>query len=188
MTEQSTRLFDLLKRSSDFVIERKGEWDHSAWTEFVASVSRGETDLNAEMQAHLGKTLEAIKSFYTATASTRGVNDAMANIMRNITQFISTHKSVWGHAEWEAFIQTVQADTVNLNEQAVAYLGGILESSKPLYSLAPPQAGTKKAEKAPVAKKAAVEKKTKAPVKKKKTTTATGSKAQKSGTRRKKTT
>jgi len=50
---------------------------------------------------------------------------------------VKRQKGVWGHAEWEEFMQTAQRNTRSLSEGTTEYLGGVLESMKVFYSLSP---------------------------------------------------
>jgi predicted flap endonuclease-1-like 5' DNA nuclease len=141
---------ELVKLSSDFVAQRKGVWDHSAWLDFISKVQKKGYDVSEEMQAYLGTELEAMKRFYDATTSTEGMEKALKRIAKDSVAFISKHKGVWGESEWQAFAEDIQKNTVELTEETTAYLGGILESSKVFYYLTPPKAAsTKKAPKAP---------------------------------------
>ena len=84
----------------------------------------------------------------------------MYDLMSDVAEFVTAHKGIWGQAEWEEFLQTVQEDASTWNEQRVAYLGGILESAKGLYSASTPTAGSKKATEASATKKPTRKKKT----------------------------
>ncbi len=139
MTIATPTFSDLVKLSSDFVTQQKGVWDHSAWLDFVANVQKKGFKIS-DMESHLGVVIEAMKRFYTATASTQGIEKAMTNLAMDSADFISKQKGVWGHVEWEAFANSVKQNTMDLSEEAVTYLGGILEAMKVFYFISPPPA------------------------------------------------
>lgn len=145
MAQKTIAPFDeLVKLASDFVTKQKGIWDHSAWSDFISSAQKQGVDLSEEMQSYLGEVLEAMKRFYAAAASTKGIEKAMTKITRDSAAFINDQKGVWGHAEWEAFTKGVQKNTMSLSEETTSYLGGLLESMKAFYSISPPPAPAKK--------------------------------------------
>jgi len=112
-------------------------WDHAAWLDFVAKAREQGLHIPEEMHAYLGEVLEAMKRFYTATASTQGIEKAMTDIAKDSAGFITEQKGAWGHIEWEAFAKRVQENTMHLSDEATSYLGGIVESMKALYSVSP---------------------------------------------------
>lgn len=153
MARMTIATFDeLVKFAGDFVASRKGVWDHAAWLDFVSNIQKKGFDLSEEMQAYLGEVLEAMKRFYEATGSTEGMESAMRAIVKDSIEFTKKQKGVWGHTEWEAFATGIQKNTLSLSEETTAYLGGILESVKAFYFIAPAPAGPKKVRKRAVAK------------------------------------
>ena len=136
-TEKSGRLEELTKMATDFVTMQKGMWDHAAWTDFVSNLKKKGFDLSDDMQSHLGELLEAMKRFYSAAGSTGSLENAMRSVMNESVDFIKKNKGVWGHSEWEEFLQTAQRNTLTLTEGTSAYLGGLLESIKVFYSVSP---------------------------------------------------
>lgn len=140
-------LDELVKLSSKFVTQRQGAWDHSAWLDFVSNVQKKGFEISEQMQSSLGEVVEAMKRFYTSTASTNGIEKAMLRIATDSAEFVKDHKGVWGHADWEAFAQRVGKNTISLSEETTSYLGDILESTKVFYSLAPADTVAKKVSK-----------------------------------------
>jgi predicted flap endonuclease-1-like 5' DNA nuclease len=136
-TEKTARLEDLTKLASDFVTAQKGLWDHAAWSEFLSKVRAKGFDISEEMQSHLGELLEAMKRFYAAAASTESVEKAMRTVVDDSVAFVTKHKGVWGHSDWEDFVKTVRQNTVVLSEGTTEYLGGVLESVKLFYGFSP---------------------------------------------------
>ena len=61
----------------------------------------------------------------------------MTNLAMNSADFIIKQQGVWGHAEWEAFANSVKQNTMDLSEEAMTYLGSILESIKVFYFISP---------------------------------------------------
>jgi predicted flap endonuclease-1-like 5' DNA nuclease len=144
-TEESVRFEELTKLATEFVTMRKGLWDHAAWTDFVSSLKKRGFDISEDMQANLGELVEAMKRFYTAAGSTESMEKAMRAIMDDSVAFVKSHKGVWGHSEWEEFLETMQRNTLNFTEGTAAYLGGVLESTKVFYSLSPTPSAPKTA-------------------------------------------
>lgn len=66
--EMATAPFnELVKMSSDFVAQRGGEWDHSAWLDFVSNAQKKGYEFSEQTLSSLGEVLEAMKRFYSAT-------------------------------------------------------------------------------------------------------------------------
>ncbi|HOC70922.1 MAG TPA: hypothetical protein PLL36_11960 [Candidatus Hydrogenedentes bacterium] len=56
----------LSKIASDFVVKKRGNWNHEEWEQFCAEVSKFGITLDTEMQARLGLLLETLKVFYVS--------------------------------------------------------------------------------------------------------------------------
>ena len=137
VTARTAPLEELTKLATDFVTTQKGFWDHTAWTNFVSGIGNKGFDISGEIQSNLGDLLEAMKRFYTATASTESMDNSMKKIVNDSVVFIEQHKGVWGHSDWEEFVKTVQQNTISLSEGTAGYLGGVLESIKVFYASSP---------------------------------------------------
>lgn len=151
-TVTTTRFDDLVKLAGEFVTNRKGMWDHTAWLDFVSDVQKSGINLTEEMQSRLGELLEAMKRFYEASASVEGIDKVMTTILSNSWEFIWQQRGKWGHAEWEDFAKRVQKNNLTLTQETTAYLGGILEATRAFYAMPPAPAASKKATKRPVEK------------------------------------
>jgi len=125
---------ELTKLASDFVTSQKGMWDHRAWMDFLSRVQRKGVEISEEMQSKLGDLLEAMKEYHTAITSTEDVQKAMSIVFDESVAFIIRQKGVWGHAEWEDFVKTIQQNTHTCSDGMEAYLGGVLESLKVFYT------------------------------------------------------
>lgn len=134
---RTATLDEIVRLAGDFVTRKEGTWDHADWLGFLTTLQQKGIDLSEEMQAYVGQLLEAIKRFYQATASTQGVEKALATVVKDSVNFVRVHHAVWGHDEWEDFTRRVQENTLNLSEETTAYLGSILESMKAFYAIAP---------------------------------------------------
>ncbi len=55
---------DVLALAGDFVIKRKGEWDHEGWESFVKKAGKAGVDTSELGLVKLGALLEATKSIY----------------------------------------------------------------------------------------------------------------------------
>ena len=138
MAQNSTSpLLSLIDLAGKFVEQRKGIWDHEAWSDFLADVQKKGFEVTDEMTANLGSVLESMKQFYQATTSTSGMAKVMTSIPRDTVTFIQNHKGVWGQSEWEQFLAEIQKKGVAYTEETTNYLGGILESVKRLYGTSP---------------------------------------------------
>lgn len=147
-----TGVDDLVKLAGEFVTRRKGVWDHTDWLDFVADVQKLGFNLSEEMQSRLGELLEAMKRFYTASASVDGIDKAMTTILSDSWKFIWQQRGTWGHAEWETFAKQTQKNTLNLTQESTAYLGGILEATRAFYAISPTAVASKKVTKRSVEK------------------------------------
>ncbi len=75
--------------------------------------------------------------------------EAMAlfdDLIKNASEFVKKQKGVWDHIEWEKFVKDIQQKGVDLTEDTKAYLGGILDAVKKLYSSLPLAAKEEKKE------------------------------------------
>lgn len=136
MEKVNTRTFDeIVKLAEDFVTQHKGKWDHAAWLEFLSTLQKKGFDITEDVKDYLGQVLEAMKSFYQATASMQGIEKALATVAKDSVQFVKERQAVWDHSDWEAFVSHIQKNTLRLSEETTAYLGGILESVKAFYHI-----------------------------------------------------
>ena len=116
MAKMKVGTFDeIVRLAGDFVTKQKGAWDHAAWLGFLSTLQKKGFDLTDEMQAYVGQLLEAMKRFYQATASIRGIEKALTSVAKDSVQFVKAHQAVWGHGEWEAFARHVQKNTLSLS-------------------------------------------------------------------------
>ena len=134
-TTRAAPFEELTKLASDFVTSQKGMWDHKAWTDFLSHVQHKGIGISEEMQSKLGDLLEAMKEYHAAVSSTEDMEKAMSTVLNESVAFIKRQKGVWGHAEWEEFVKTMQQNTRTWSEGMEAYLGGVLESLKGFYRL-----------------------------------------------------
>jgi len=136
-TAKTAPFEELTKLASDFVASQKGMWDHTAWMDFLSRVQQKNVDISEDMQSKLGDLLEAMKEYHTAVTSTEDIEKAMRTVFDESVAFIKRQKGVWGHAEWEDFVKTIQQNTRTWSEGTEAYLGGVVESLKAFYELSP---------------------------------------------------
>jgi hypothetical protein len=134
-TARTSPFEELTKLASDFVTSEKAMWDHRAWMDFLSRVQQKGVEISEEMQWKLGDLLEAMKEYHTAVSSTGDVQEAMSTVFNESVAFIKRQKGVWGHAEWEDFVKTIQQNTHTWSDGTEAYLGGVLESLKVFYAL-----------------------------------------------------
>jgi predicted flap endonuclease-1-like 5' DNA nuclease len=78
-----------------------------------------------------------MKEYHTAVSSTDDIENAMSAVFENSVEFVTRHQGVWGHADWDDFVRTMQENTRTWSEGMEAYLGGVLESLKVFYALYP---------------------------------------------------
>ena len=130
----------LVDLAAGFVTKQQGIWDHKSWQGFVSDTQKRGFDLTVEMQNNLGVTLEAFKKLYLASISVKGLENAMNGITTDGMNFVKQHKGVWGHAEWEGFINEIEKNSTNLSEETLAYLGNLVEAFKTLYFEVPADA------------------------------------------------
>ncbi|NLV45230.1 MAG: hypothetical protein GXY07_12105 [Candidatus Hydrogenedentes bacterium] len=56
----------LAKLAGDFVVKKRGSWDHEAWEEFCGAAAALGVEPDEEMRARLGLLLETLKVFYVS--------------------------------------------------------------------------------------------------------------------------
>jgi hypothetical protein len=136
-TARTTPFEGLTKLASDFVTAQQGMWDHAAWMLFLSHLEREGIAISEDMQARLGDLLEAMKEYHARVSSTEDIEKALGTVFNESAAFIQRQKGVWGHAEWEDFVKTIQQNTRTWSAGMEAYLGGVLESLKVFYTLLP---------------------------------------------------
>jgi predicted flap endonuclease-1-like 5' DNA nuclease len=136
-TKQTTALDELARLGSEFVTAQQGMWEHTDWLDFLARVQGRGIEISPEMEANLGELLEAMKEYHTAISSTEDIDKAVNTVFLNSIDFVKRHQGVWGHADWEDFVRTMQLNAHAWSEGMDAYLGGVLESLKAFYALYP---------------------------------------------------
>ncbi len=134
-TTRAAPFDELTKLASDFVTSQKAMWDHTDWMDFRSHVQQKGVEMSEDMQSKLGDLLEAMKEYHSAVSSTDDVEKAMSTVFNESAAFIKRQKGVWGHAEWEDFVKTIQQNTRTWSEGMETYLGGVLESLKGFYGL-----------------------------------------------------
>ncbi len=134
-TARTAPFEELTKLASDFVTSQKGMWDHKAWMDFLLRVEQEGVEISEDIQSKLGDLLEAMKEYHAAVSSTEEIEQAMSTVFNESVAFIKRQKGVWGHAEWEDFVKTIQQNTHTWSDGTEAYLGGVLESLKIFYAL-----------------------------------------------------
>jgi len=117
--------------------------------DFLSRVQQKGGEISEDMQSKLGDLLEAMKEYHTAVSATEDIEKAMSTVFNESVAFIKRQKGVWGHAEWEDFVKTMQQKTRTWSEGTEAYLGGVLESLKVFYALPPAAPVQKSAPAAP---------------------------------------
>lgn len=138
MSKDFTQVFnDLVGMAGKFVDQQKGVWDHKEWTNFITDAQKKGVEMTEEMKSHVGTVLESMKKSYNAALDTKGMENTMKDISTQTIKFIQDTKGVWDHTEWEKFLKEVQKKGMQLNDETTAYMGGIVESSKDLYSFLP---------------------------------------------------
>ena len=148
-TERTAPFEELTKLATDFVTTQKGRWDHKAWMDFLSRVQQKGVEISEDMQSKLGDLLEAMNEYHTAVSSTEDVEKAMSTVFMESVAFIKRQKGLWGHAEWEDFVKTIQQNSRTWSEGTEAYLGGVVESLKFFYALSPTALVQKSAPAAP---------------------------------------
>jgi hypothetical protein len=119
-TARTTPFEELTKLASDFVTAQRGMWDHAAWMHFLSHVEREGVEISEDMQSKVGDLLEAVKEYYAAVSSTEDGEKAMSTVFNEIVAFIKRQKGVWGHAEWEDFVRTIQQIMRNTSVGAIS--------------------------------------------------------------------
>ena len=120
-TTRSVPFEELTRLASDFVTSQKGMWDHKDWIDFLSHVQQQGIEVSDEMHAKLGELLEAMKEYHAAVSSTEDVGKAVSTVFNESAAFIKRQKGVWGHAEWEDFVKTIQ----QIAELRLSFFGNI---------------------------------------------------------------
>ena len=137
VTASTTPFEELAKLASHFVTAQQGMWDHAAWMLFLSHVQSEGLAISEVMQSKLGDLIKAMKEYHAAVSATQDIETAMSTVFNESVAFIQRQNGVWGQAEWENFVKTVQHNTGTWSAGMEAYLGGVLESLKDFYALLP---------------------------------------------------
>ncbi len=139
MAKKTVIGFDaLIYLTGKFVEQQKGVWGHTEWLSFLKDVQKKGFELSDDIINYLGSVLDAMKNVYESTVAAKGARNVMSGIATETINFIKTTKGVWGHSEWESFLRSIQKTGINLTDESLAYLGGVLESVNKIYATLPP--------------------------------------------------
>ncbi len=133
---------DLIKRAAQFVEKQKGVWDHSKWQGFAADIQKKGVKLTEEMQNYLGLVLESLKKFSSTSSAGREISGnistraekLVSSLSEQAATFVEKTRGKWEHLEWEKFLKDSQQRGIDLTEETMANLRGLLESAKKFYS------------------------------------------------------
>ncbi len=154
MAEKKTEGFDfLIDYLSQFVERQKGIWDHNSWVEFLTDIQKQGFELTDDVKDFIGSLLESMKKTYESITDTEGIEKVISKISKLTMDFIKKTNGIWGHSEWEMLLNDIQKEGINLTDETMAYIGGILESANKIYAVLPPPI-SKKAPKKTVKKSA----------------------------------
>lgn len=64
MAKKNDIVRDVVALAGEFVIKRKGEWDHETWETFLKKAGKAGADTSEGGQVLLGKLLETVKKLY----------------------------------------------------------------------------------------------------------------------------
>ncbi len=128
----------LIDLTGKFVEQQKGVWDHTEWLNFLSDLEKKGFELSDDIINYVGSVLETMIKVYESIATTKGARNVMSGITKETVNFIKTTKGVWGHSEWENFLKSIQTMGINLTDESMNYLGGVLESVNKIYATLPP--------------------------------------------------
>lgn len=123
---------DFMSMASKFVESNKGVWDHTAWLDFVSDAQKKGVEMCDDTKACAGTVMEAMRKYYMTMMETKGMANIMGEVSDSTIKFIKDTKGTWNHAEWEAFVKTMQEKGMKMNDEAKNYLGTMLEATKEL--------------------------------------------------------
>ena len=66
MAKKNDIVRDLVALAGEFVIKRRGDWDHEAWEGFIKKAGKSGADTSDSGQVLLGKLLETVKKLYVS--------------------------------------------------------------------------------------------------------------------------
>jgi hypothetical protein len=66
MAKKNDIVRDVVALAGEFVIKRKGDWDHEAWEGFVKKAGKAGADTSDSGLVRLGKLLETVKKLYVS--------------------------------------------------------------------------------------------------------------------------
>ncbi|MCI4626928.1 MAG: hypothetical protein L3V56_13360 [Candidatus Magnetoovum sp. WYHC-5] len=126
---------DLVDLSAKYMELQKGKWDNSSWMDFLLNMQKVGYDINAQFQSQLSAYFDSVKDFYKILAATRGVESVMDKIKDEVVNFVKQKNGVWSHSDWEEFLASLNNRGLELTDETVSYLGGLLEAVKSVYGL-----------------------------------------------------
>ncbi len=134
--------FDILiGLAGKFVEKQKGIWDHTAWLEFLSEVQKKGFEISDSAKDYLGSVLDSMKMVYGATTATKGLENIVSDMSEHTVNFIIEKNGAWDYTGWEEFVKDFQKKGFDLTDEIRAYLVGVLDAVRELYSALPSAIG-----------------------------------------------
>lgn len=141
--EKNNLLNDVIDKAKDFIETTKGHWDHIQWNDLLSNFQEKGSQLSDEAKHRFGEVLEGIKGIYSEAKDVTAISQSLNTIKEQAIEFVHSHKEGWDHAAWEELLANLRSSGVDLNRNATAYLGNMLEALKRLNQVKPDQSDSR---------------------------------------------
>ncbi len=131
--QASVRLEDIISLVLSFVLNHKGQWNHSDWLELIMTIKREGFDIRKEEENYVGFLAEAVKDLYNIHLTNDRCNYILNTVCNAGVKFIEERHGVWHHSEWEAYLKAIEKESILIGEDTWHILSNILEGIKSLY-------------------------------------------------------
>ena len=138
MEKKSTGWFDtLFSLTGKFIESQRGVWDRSVWPDFLEGLLEKGYDLTDEMKTYTGSVLETMQKFSNAISAIGGMNQVATDILGHTVSFMMDTTRVRDHREWGSFLKELKEQGLDLTDEMMHYLEGLLEVAKEIYTISP---------------------------------------------------
>jgi hypothetical protein len=144
MEKKSSGWFDaLFDVAGKFIESQRGVWDRTVWPDLLEGLLEKGYELTDDMKTYTGSVFEVLKKFSNAMSATRGMNQVITDIVGHTVSFMNDTTRVWDQREWSSFLKELKEQGIDLTDEMMNYLEGVLEVVQEIYTIPPIVSKTK---------------------------------------------
>ncbi|MBF0519202.1 MAG: hypothetical protein HQK92_05710 [Nitrospirae bacterium] len=127
---------DFMGMATKFVDMNKGQWDHTAWMNFISESKKMGIDMCDDTKTCAGAVLEAMKKYYVTMMGTDSMANVMSEAADSTLKFLKNPKAVASKDEWETYMNSMKEKGIKMSEESQNYLKAMMEATKEFANVA----------------------------------------------------